>query len=116
MTLDPHTKQLADVFVGICVRELIARRLGKDKARTVLTKTYGLEGMYQMVMKPDEISRIRGTAEEACEREISLDRATALKDAIEAIDETATRYDKLLDDAPAVSKQRRRKSRVRENL
>ena len=36
---------------------------------------------------------------EACRREIRLHSATTLTDAIKAIDQIATRYNKLLDDA-----------------
>ena len=36
---------------------------------------------------------------EACEREIRLHPSTALKDAIQAMDTVAARYNKLLDDA-----------------
>ncbi len=43
MTLDPHMTRLADILVGICVRELTARRAGKEKARAPLTQANGLE-------------------------------------------------------------------------
>jgi len=38
---------------------------------------------------------------EACEREIRLDPATGLNEALQAIDKIAARYNKLLDDALA---------------
>ena len=39
---------------------------------------------------------------EACQREIRLDPAASLKDALQAIDKIAARYSKLLDDALAL--------------
>ena len=39
---------------------------------------------------------------EACQREIRLDPATGLNEALQAIDKIATRYSKLLDDALAL--------------
>ncbi len=36
---------------------------------------------------------------EACRREIRLDSATSLKEALQAVDKIADRYNKLLDDA-----------------
>ena len=36
-------KALADVLVGICVRELTARRVGKEKARAPLIQANGLK-------------------------------------------------------------------------
>ncbi len=35
MNLDPHMKQLADVLVGICVRELHTAHAGNKNARPV---------------------------------------------------------------------------------
>ena len=39
---------------------------------------------------------------EACQREIWLDPATGINEALQAIDKIATRYSKLLDDALAL--------------
>ncbi len=39
---------------------------------------------------------------EACQREIRLDPATGLNEALQAIDKIATRYSRLLDDALAL--------------
>lgn len=40
--MTPELRPLADVLVGICVRELTARRAGKKKARGPLTQANGL--------------------------------------------------------------------------
>ena len=47
MTLDPHIQQLADVLVGICVRELTARRDGQEKARDLVDEVHGLKTLEQ---------------------------------------------------------------------
>ncbi len=47
-------------------------------------------------------SGIGQAVSEACEREIRLDPATGLNEALQAIDKIATRYSKLLDDALAL--------------
>ena len=44
-------------------------------------------------------SSIRSAVGEACRREIRLHPAATLTEAIEAVDEIAARYNKLLDDA-----------------
>ena len=43
MTLDPHMKALADVLVGICVRELMMARSGNEKARDLVDEVHGLK-------------------------------------------------------------------------
>ncbi len=47
MNLDRHTKALADVLVRVAVREITARRAGKEKARAPLIQANGLEYMEQ---------------------------------------------------------------------
>ena len=47
MTLDRHTKALADVLVQVAVREIIARRAGKEKACAPLIQANRLEYMEQ---------------------------------------------------------------------
>ncbi len=41
--MTPELRPLADVLVGICVRELTARRTGKKKAREPLIQANGLQ-------------------------------------------------------------------------
>ncbi len=43
MNFGPHMKQLADVLVRVAVRQLTARRAGKEKARAPLTQANGLK-------------------------------------------------------------------------
>ena len=43
MNLDPHMKAIADILIGIAVRELTARRAGKEKAHAPLIQANGLE-------------------------------------------------------------------------
>jgi len=47
MTLDPHMKAIADILIGIAMREITARRAGKEKARAPLIQANGLEYMEQ---------------------------------------------------------------------
>ena len=54
-------KQLADVLVQVVVRQLTARRAGKEKARAPLIQANGLETLEQMndTRKTNEVHTLR---------------------------------------------------------
>ena len=79
-------------------------------ALTLLTHMNYLQGrrelprhgwdFYHYYVGPKYFSELGQAVSAAYEREIRLDSASTLNDAIEAIDKIAARYNKLLDDAP----------------